>query len=523
MVKLEYWLLILLGVIFFGWLQWSEYFVDPDAFYHARLSARLLESGWKINFEWLPFTQLNDLFTDHHLLYHLLISPLTYWLEPWLALKVVTVGLLTGLALVFYWFLRKHQVPWPGLYLGLLFTNFPFLFRLNLGKSVPLVLIFLLVAIYYWWRQKFWPLLLVAAAGTWTYAGWLLIIFLFGWDWWLKDLWPSIKNKYFSNKIVQNFSENNIFNCDQLKIWLAVFIGLALGLITHPYWPDNLRFYYEQIWQIALLGSHYHIGVGSEWYPYDIYQILRHFVLLEIFLGIGIFAAFVQTSKLSVQTKWLGGVTLFCLLLSLRSVRYVEYLAPFLVLLVAFLYRDVDIKSSLSDWAASSKRVLSRRVYLRQLGRYIFVVGWLVILLVAGHDVWATKRQLERRFPITTFAAAANYLATHTTAGEIIFHSDWDTFPVLWYHNQSNRYVAGLDPTFYLRAKNSTFELWSDITAGELADNLTAIVRDKFQAQYIFVEADRKKMKENFLLTGEWEVVFADTQVSILKLRAGGY
>jgi len=45
-----------------------------------------------------------------------------------------------------------------------------------------------------------------------------------------------------------------------------------------------------------------------------------------------------------------------------------------------------------------------------------------------------------------------NWLKENTVKDEIIIHSSWDEFPMLFYYNDYNQYMAGLDPTFFYKA-----------------------------------------------------------------------
>ena len=52
---------------------------------------------------------------------------------------------------------------------------------------------------------------------------------------------------------------------------------------------------------------------------------------------------------------------------------------------------------------------------------------------------------------------ASEWLADHTPEGSLIFNADWVEFPELFYYNQRNVYVTGLDPRYLY---DSQPELW---------------------------------------------------------------
>ncbi len=67
----------------------------------------------------------------------------------------------------------------------------------------------------------------------------------------------------------------------------------------------------------------------------------------------------------------------------------------------------------------------------------------------------------------------------------MIFQTDWDDFTRLFFYNSDLVYTAGLDPTFMELEDKERFDLWVDITQGDI-DEPGAIIRDTFGASYVF-------------------------------------
>jgi len=154
---LGYFLIFLICFLVFLYLQKESVFTDPDAFYHLKISQLISQKGILLNFKWLPYTILNNYFTDHHFLYHLILAPLVT-IFPFYGLKIATILLSSALITFIYWFLRKRGVRYAFFFsLLLLFIN-PFLFRINLVKANSLSLIFLILGIYFLLENKKWPL-----------------------------------------------------------------------------------------------------------------------------------------------------------------------------------------------------------------------------------------------------------------------------------------------------------------------------------------------------------------------------
>ena len=117
------WLTIIMS-IYYGHIQWNNFIGDPDGFYHAKLAKWLSEGKLIESLPWMQFSSLRDNFTDHHLLYHLLLAPFTYFFDPLIGVKIATVVFAVLMVLAFYWLLKKMYIPWAFYFsLGFLLLN----------------------------------------------------------------------------------------------------------------------------------------------------------------------------------------------------------------------------------------------------------------------------------------------------------------------------------------------------------------------------------------------------------------
>ena len=62
---------------------------------------------------------------------------------------------------------------------------------------------------------------------------------------------------------------------------------------------------------------------------------------------------------------------------------------------------------------------------------------------------------------------ASAWLADHTPAGSLVFNTDWVEFPELFYYDQRNVYVTGLDPRYLYDAEPDLWKVYDRITQGE--------------------------------------------------------
>src|SRR6185503_3792297 len=90
--------------------------------------------------------------------------------DPLLGAKIASAAF-GGLAVLScYWLLFRHRIRYPLVWLiALLACSAPFLFRMNMAKAPPFAIVYLVIAIYLFFRRKYWPLLPLALIFTWTY------------------------------------------------------------------------------------------------------------------------------------------------------------------------------------------------------------------------------------------------------------------------------------------------------------------------------------------------------------------
>src|SRR2546427_6150088 len=169
----------------FSWLQFSTQSVccgDYDGYYHIKWSRMLWDSmrakHFPPRFTWLPLTTLNSHdYVDHHLLFHIILIPFTWFHDLRLGAKLAAVIFASLAVFSCYWLVVHYRIRYSLVWLiALLACSAPFLYRLNMTKAPPLAIIFLVVAIYLLFEKKFWPLLPLALVFTLTYDLFVLLM-----------------------------------------------------------------------------------------------------------------------------------------------------------------------------------------------------------------------------------------------------------------------------------------------------------------------------------------------------------
>lgn len=118
-------------------------------------------------------------------------------------------------------------------------------------------------------------------------------------------------------------------------------------------------------------------------------------------------------------------------------------------------------------------------------------------------------------FDLPEIERVMNVVKSDSKPGDIIFTDDWDIFPVFFFFNDYNHYVAGLDPVFSYRRDPELWERYCAITQGRAplsttvnlpakqTDGSTAMekrqisilledIRNRFNARYVVADRDHK-------------------------------
>lgn len=487
--------------------------MDPDSFYHMKMAALMMDRLVIGDFPWLPFTSLSAAFADHHFLYHLALLPFVALFGQVAGMKIATVLFAASAMTAFYAVLRSFKVRYAFLLTVILITSGGFIFRLCLAKATALSLLFIFLVLLAMRHGRRRLLFLLSWLFVWLYGGWPLLLVIAG---------AFLVGRLVSEALVERQEqaapwfiriwrrvlaagrEEGFWVWAEVRDLLVIAAGLAAGLVINPFFPKNLAFYWEQIVQIAVVNYGSSILVGNEWYPYTFAELFGRvstiFVLLAVILTILLAAVFWQQSARRTQLvdkKWLTAfnavflLAVFFMIMTLRSRRHIEYFAPFalffegllLTAVLSFFGRD----GRPADVAAASKTRLAA------IGLMVYLA--IFFPLIAIRDVIVIGSVYRRSgLPLTRYSQASAWLAANTPPGEVIFHSDWDDFPMLFFHNDRNRYISGLDQTFLYRHDPERFREYVDITVGLRHERVAETIAGLFGSHFVLIEKDHTAM-----------------------------
>lgn len=505
--------------VIFWFLQFSTSAIccgDYDGYYHIKWSRTLWESiqarSFPPEFPWLPLTTLNPKqYVDHHLLFHIMQMPFAAASDTRLASKIGTVVFATIGLLSCYWLLIYFRIRYVLVWLvALLACSVPFLFRMNMAKAPPLALLYLVIAICLFFRRKYWPLLPLALVFTWTYD--LFVLLLMAALFWVVTI--AITETRF-----------------EWRPFVFVLVGCVAGLVINPYFPENLQQLAQHI-QIKLTVSDFDTKVGSEWYPYDSWEFLGNSAVACIAMLVGYIYIEPSERPRAHHSIFFLLLSTALMIMNARWKRIAEYWPPFAILFAGF---------SLKPWLHGYRGYLSRlpAEVLEELKPYldrdgdpeqkntdlrdvirIIAVGFAFVVLSTFlfFNLRTASDEIAESESHDFYRAGAEWMRANIPPGQIVFNTDWDDFPRLYYYDPSHYYVSGLDPNYLYDNDQDLSRLYERITLGQEEDP-GPLIRDRFGARYVFSDNTHHDFFDHARVSGWFDIVYEDMQCTIMYIR----
>jgi hypothetical protein len=515
-----------IGLVFW-WLQFSLPSIccgDFDGYYHIKWSQLLwqgLRSGhFPPAFTWLPLTTLNPAqYADQHFLFHVLLIPFTWFSDLRLGAKVATVLFSTVAVFSVYWLTLRYRIRYPLLWLLALIGCSSFFYsRLAMTKAQGVSILFIVAGIYLLFERKYTWLGPTAFLYVWTYnlfvmLGVLAVI-------WVAVLW---------------WSERRI----EWRPLIWTGIGMVVGFIVNPYFPHNVSLFLEHLGAKAGSAS-MPAGVGFEWYPLPTWEFLNMAVVACLAMAVGYVAfGYLLSASRSEKSQLQRPLLLlvfssFLLVITLRSIRFIEYWPPFAVLFAAFTLQAVwDNRTGLLvgqgenlDSVPAEPEPVGRP---RVLARVLFIS---LIVILLGADSFYNLNAARLRITDVTrgpnyYQAGAAWLLANVPPGSLIFDVNWGDFPKLFFYDTIHSYVGGLD-AIYLRDKHPEWARLDDrLSSGQEQDPAAAIrslfaVANPGALSYLFAgnspAPPRPEWFRYMVRLGKVKTVYEDKECTILQV-----
>jgi hypothetical protein len=280
-----------------------------------------------------------------------------------------------------------------------------------------------------------------------------------------------------------------------------VGLGVGLGLVINPYFPQNLFFIYHHM--LPKLTETSIASVGNEWYPYETWTLVENSGPALLVLAAGAYALGLNQRRMETRTGTLFCIVLFFGFLLLKSRRFIEYYPAF-----ALLFCAVAWIGPLEAWRSAKP----------WLNKAIPALLALLLLPAILYNFEETQESIEDTETYQRYAAASAWLIANTPPGSLLYQTDWDDFSQLYFYNTHNTYTLGLDPTYMELYQPQMYELWRNIGRGRVALP-SQYIAQTFGADYVLTDLDHESFLDEAAADPNLEKVYWDEYAAIFRVR----
>jgi len=412
-------------------------------------------------------------------------------------------------------FLKKFKVKYAFLLSLTMFLSSAFVFRMLLIKAQPLAIILILFSTYFIIKRKYIPLAITCFIYVWAYSGWfmapLLAILYIA----TESLDLMIKQDLTANKIKirAGIFLKNCFSKNNLKLIIAVAAGIIIGLVINPYFPKNLYFSFVHIIQIGIINQKA-LGIGMEWFPFTMPEFFASTAFSLMLLSLPIIFQFMYFKKTDTRSKFLIIAAIIFLATTMRAKRNIEYFVPFSVLAASMTFQNIATTEPVRhDW----------QIFINKIKEFcnlkIISAVALLAFLIAGIIIIVQIQPQTKNYRLDAFKNSSAWLAENSNPNETIFNLRWDRFPMLFYYNSKNNYVAGLDPTFTYALDKKIWQEYSKISKGQIDSDTPSTIKNLFGATLLTATHEDKKFISAVSATPAFAKVYEDKEVIIYRIK----
>ena len=477
----------------------NPYFSGYDSFYHVGMSELIMQEGFTREFPYLYFTTINKGFSDNHLLFHLLMIPFILIFGNVIGPKIFIAFSMAMIFVLLFLILKRLNFAWALPFTAVAFLLEPsdFYFRLAFIRDPTPSLFFLLLGLFLIAERRFIALSILAFLYGWLYTGggFLFLLALI-----------------FIYEGVSLFVRKKV----NWKIIIFPVLGTLLSLVINPYFPANVKSIVLQIFQTGLQAKQYS---GGEWYPYDTwFWFSISYIPLLIWLG-ALATSLKKGIKLSIFSLSVFLFSLFLLILTWKSKRFIEYW-PFFAIFSGILMAGKQLET----WA---KEITNEKLKLnfKKHKLYFFTILFSIALFGSLSFIYA-KNEWQRAWKDTSMdynvekaKEAHEYLKKNSQKGDIVFTDDWDVFPLYFFLNRKNYYIVGLDPEFMNQFSHDLYQQFANISSGNDGENLERI-RDTFKSKWVIVKSDHAVFIGNLRAKKDlFQEVFNNNDYFVFKVK----
>ncbi|MDD4761426.1 MAG: hypothetical protein PHZ25_00130 [Candidatus Pacebacteria bacterium] len=464
-------------------------FADNDSFFYIREAWRLRTEGiFTTDFPWTYFSMIREYGISLWWGFLIILQPFTYFSDLRIGIKMAGVIFTFLGLLIFYLTIRREKVIWPFIWpLFYLFSapNILYRFLMVRPQIISTALSFLLLSVLA--RGSIYTVIITSFLITWIHFNFFFVPIV-------------IYAVYFLAKLAVE---------KKADFWkgAGVIVGVVLGWVARPdFWLAGKLVYIQIVDLFLTKQAKIPLLFGAENEPLLWITLLRNFwptILIFIF-GVFVLAKFYfEKYKKGEIFKAGDGEEIFTLASFILASGFL-----FLTMFSARRAYDFWVGFSMLFLASISTYLLPKISFkTRELLESVFKYGIIVLFIFSlFYSIYKNDRSMkEEAFRPDRLEEASLWLRENSKEKDIVFNLNWARFSQMFFWNQKNYYIGGLDPIFqyiynedlYWKFHYLSTDLVTKKTCGkeeckvEDLEDTYEVLKNDFKAKFVFLEKEQ--------------------------------
>jgi len=439
---------------------------DSDGFFYIRLADHFRQNGLgATDFPWLKFSVIKNLSIGIWYGFGIFLIPFSLFSNLVFGIKLAGVFLMAIALFGIFWVAKRQNFSYPAFWsLLALFSAPNVLFRFLMTRP-QLASLGISTFLFYGLTNNLWLIVgLASLAIVWIHFNffWLPIV-----------IWLAVA-------VAQIIFEKRFY----WKNILAVASGVLLGWVLRPDFLRAARLVYVQTVQQTLSKqTGLPLLFGAENYPLSANVLFGNFFVFLLL--------------------WLGGTILF--FWNFKNLNAGKKVFSFSALLLSagfFILTMVVARRVYDFWAVFGVLAIGAAVsdYLQNLRADRNLSSWLKIIFAGSFAflvLFSTYKNsislAERAYSPNILREPAVWLGKNSQPSEVVFNLHWSDFSPLWFWNQKNYYIGGLDPIFQYAYSPELYWKFHYLSADDIAEKTCgapACTAEMLEDAYIVLKRD---------------------------------
>ena len=427
-------------IVLTGLLQWFiPYPIDDDTAYHFCVGQLIKKYGILHEFPWTPFSWQSDHYADKEFIFHLIFLPLG---NLGFVTAAKLVGTLAGALVltILFFILRAERIRFAGVWALLPLGCSEFVFRLGLVRPHLLSITLALIVMWAFARER----LYLLAAAVFFYP----LTYVAFWQIPLLLIIAAEAARLLAGERVR------------WKPVAIVIAGITIGLALHPNtynliqinWIHMSDILFQKAWGRQFM------NLGKEFNPYPLVDWGRYLVVIVIMMGVALVLSWRHRRSSSVPFAFALASFTFGLL-TVRSLRFLEYFVPFSVAALA---------------------LASPHLRWRFLPQALLVLS-LLYTIALGTEPY---RNLSFKHKAHIDPEIARFFSQKIPVGSQVFTTGWDYTGNLMLALPERYFIVAADPTLFYKKDPKLYDIWYRIPLDAPIDSVEAI-RLLFKSRFV--------------------------------------